>query len=185
MEPTVAHRRAQQVFASVLASVRAEHLDASTPCEGWTVRDVLDHVVGGNDRMAGLPGEGDPARAGDLAGAFPASAERASAVFEAPGGLERTFELRIGPVPGSVCVRMRTTDVLVHAWDVARATGQPSDLDPELAGEVLPFVQGFLRPELRGAGRPFGLEQPCPPDAAAADRLAALAGRHPGWSPPR
>ena len=67
---------------------------------------------------------------------------------------------------------------IFHAWDLAVATGQPTDLDPELAEYVLAFSQQMMnRPGLRGEGRPYGEEQYCDDQRPAADRVAACLGR--------
>lgn len=87
------------------------------------------------------------------------------------------FKLPFGDVPGQVFVGMRTSDVLTHAWDLAFATHQSTDLDPELAVEQLAAVRAFVRNEFRGPGRPFGHEQSCSADRAPADQLAAFLGR--------
>jgi uncharacterized protein (TIGR03086 family) len=72
---------------------------------------------------------------------------------------------------------MRTADVLTHAWDLAVASNQSTDLDPELAAEQLAAVRAYVRPEFRGPGRPFGYEQSCSSERGPADRLAAFLGR--------
>ncbi len=176
MDPLVAHQRAQDAFADVLSSLTPEQLDAPTPCAGWTVRDLVDHVVGGNCRMAGL----DPPRPTDLPGwidAHAASARAAQEAFAAPDGLTRMMAMPFGTVPGSVVIGLRTTDALTHAWDLARAVGLPTDLDPELAAETLVAARQRVGPDLRGPGRPFAAEQPCDPARPAADQLAAFLGR--------
>jgi uncharacterized protein (TIGR03086 family) len=67
--------------------------------------------------------------------------------------------------------------VLTHAWDLAAATDQPTDLDPELAAEQLVAVRASVGPDFRGPGKPFGDEQPCSSGRAPADQLAAFLGR--------
>ena len=70
---------------------------------------------------------------------------------------------------------MRVTEMMLHGWDTARATGQSTDLDPELAREC---AEQFRR--LRAGGRGAGMfadERPAPDDATEADRLAAASGR--------
>lgn len=170
------HQRAQQAFASVLANVKSEQLDDPTPCPDWKVRDLLGHVVGGNQRTAKaeapLPDDLDA-----IVDAFAASAESAQAAFAAPDGMTKTYDVGIGPIPGNRFIVLRTTDVLTHAWDLATATGQNTDIDPALAGDMHGLAQKFVRPEFRGEGMPFGPEQPCHDEAAAADRLAAFLGR--------
>lgn len=170
------HRQAQQVFAGVVAGVSAVQLDLPTPCSEWTVRELIDHVIAGNLRVAGrkAPGPLDPVTMLEV---LNESAVAATATFEAPGGIARTYEIGIGSVPGQMFLSLRTGDVFTHAWDLARATGQPSDLDPDLAQRILELVTPLMRPELRGEGRPFAAEQPCGDAESATARLAAFTGR--------
>jgi hypothetical protein len=65
----------------------------------------------------------------------------------------------------------------MHAWDLAKATGQSTDLDPELAAFSLDAAMQRMGPGFRGEGRPFGEEQPCPNGRCEADQLAAFLGR--------
>jgi len=81
-------------------------------------------------------------------------------------------------------IGIRTTDVLTHAWDLAAATGQSTDLDPEVATKMLAVARKVVQPAFRGPGRPFGAEQPCSPDRPPADRLAAFLGRGEHGHPP-
>jgi hypothetical protein len=52
--------------------------------------------------------------------------------------------LPIGELPGTAFIELRTSDLLTHAWDLAIATGQPTDLDPELAEYVLAFSKQMM-----------------------------------------
>ena len=179
MDALVAHERAQDVFAGVLANVSPEVLSAPTPCSEWTIGDLIEHVVGGNERVGQWAGvdEPPPARPDSLVDAHLAGASAAQQVFARPGGMTAMFELPFGQLPGSVVIGMRSTDVLTHAWDLAAATGQPTDLDPELATYLLSVARERLQPDFRGPGKPFGEEQPCPADRPPADQLAAFLGR--------
>ena len=104
--------------------------------------------------------------------------QRAQATFAEPEALTRTYQLPIGEVPGGAFIGLRTADLFAHAWDLATATGQPTDLDPELAEYVLAFSKQMMsRPGLRGDGRPFAEEQPCGDERPEADRVAAFLGR--------
>ena len=114
----------------------------------------------------------------DVGAAHRASAKASQEIFAEPQGLTRTYQIAIGEVPGMVFLEIRTSDLLAHAWDLAMATGQPTDLDPELAEYVLAFLtQTMSRPGLRGEGRPYGEEQRCGDERSAADRVAAFLGR--------
>jgi uncharacterized protein (TIGR03086 family) len=177
-----AHREAQEALQDVLRGVAVDQFHAPTPCAEWTVRDVVMHVVAGNRRMADLePPDFDPhATAERLVEEVAASAAAAQERFAAPDGLTRSILMPFGHLPGSVIIRMRSTDVLTHAWDLARASGQPTDLAPRLAEELLADNRERVRPEFRGPGRPFGPEQPCDPGRPPADRLAAFLGRSVG-----
>jgi uncharacterized protein (TIGR03086 family) len=173
-----AHQRAQDAFAQVLANVKPEQLDDDTPCTEWTVSALIDHVIGGNGWVQSLIGaEPRQASSDDLVERHRVAAEGAQAVFAAPDGLTRTFKLPFGDLPGSVFIGIRTSDVLCHAWDLAKATGQPTDLDGALAVHALEFSRGALPEAFRGEGRPFHHIQPCDEAAPNADQLAAFLGR--------
>jgi uncharacterized protein (TIGR03086 family) len=177
MDQLAAHQRAQDAFSGVLAHVQPPQLDAATPCPEWNVRDLIEHVIGGNERVAiraGLHTQ-PPARPGGLLEAHRATAAAAQAVFAAPNGMTAIFDLPIGRVPGSTFIWIRTTDALVHGWDLAKATGQPTGLDPELATWLLAASRQRMTGSLRGAV--FGDPQPCDRDRPPADQLAAFLGR--------
>src|SRR5262249_61761810 len=89
-----------------------------------------------------------------------------------------------GPPPPSWSLGLQTADLVVHAWDIARATGQPANIDPDLAGFALEWGRANLKPEFRGdesAGQSFGMEIPVPDDAPIDDRMAGFFGRDPSW----
>src|SRR5664279_760261 len=136
------HRQALDATRRFVAAVTDDQWQLPTPCDGWTVHDLANHIVAGNLWAAEL-GSGSSiaevgsALDGDMLGtdpvdAYDRSAASAAAVFEAPGALDRPCAVSYGPVPGSVYAGHRFIDVLVHGWDLAAATGQATDLDPQL-----------------------------------------------------
>jgi uncharacterized protein (TIGR03086 family) len=178
MDPLVAHQRAQDAFAHVLVNVTADQLSLPTPCPEWDVKALIDHVIAGNQRVVERAGDQVAPLPEDCGTAHRSSAEAAQGTFAAPQALARAYQISIGEVPGMVFLELRTSDLLTHAWDLAVATGQPTDLDPELADYVLAFSTEMMnRPGLRGAGRPFDEEQSCSEERPAADRVAAFFGR--------
>jgi uncharacterized protein (TIGR03086 family) len=179
VDPLVAHQRAQDVFAGILANVGPDQFGASTPCSEWTIRDLIEHVIGGNEyvgRWADTPVE-PQARPDDVIAAHRTAAAAAQGIFAAPDGMSTMFNLPFGQLPGQVFVGIRTADVLTHAWDLAAASGQSTDLDPELASEQLAAVRAFVGPEFRGPDKLFRDEQPCSSERPPADQLAAFLGR--------
>jgi uncharacterized protein (TIGR03086 family) len=179
VDPLVAHQRAQEAFAGVLANVGPGQLGGPTPCSEWTIRDLIEHVIGGNESVGPRGGSPDEpaARADDLVAAHRATAAAAHEVFARPDGLTKMFKMPVAELPGQLFIGLRTTDVLTHAWDLAVATGQSTDLDPELAAEQLAAVRAFVGPQFRGPGKPFHEEEPCSSERAPADQLAAFLGR--------
>jgi uncharacterized protein (TIGR03086 family) len=166
--------------------VTTAQLDASTPCASWDVRAVLNHVVGGTHFFArSLRGEAMPEgaapdfAAGDFLAVYDDGAAQAVAAFAAPGAAEKMVTLPFATLPGAAFMNIAATDAFAHGWDLARATGQSSDLDPELATRLLENAKLFLPDALRGAdgAAPFGARVDPPSGATAADQLAAFLGR--------
>ena len=175
-----------RAFAStrqVLAAVDPGRLDDPTPCRLWTVRQLVNHVVMAPRHGIGSLRTGDwhlpeeDFASGDFLAAYDATAEDAMAAFAEPDALEKTVKLPFGEVPGAFLRTMITSDQFTHGWDLARATGQSTDLDPELAEELL--EQADIPDEYRGeeGKAPFGPRRAAPEGANAADKVAALLGR--------
>ena len=174
---------------TVLANVEPDQLDATTPCQSWKVRDLINHFVGGNYFFAAVAKTGSPPSGGggerdftgdDISAAYAAGGAEAVGAFKAPGVMEKTLKLPFGELPGSAFVMIAASDAFVHGWDLARATGQPTaDLDPELAEQLLAFARDAIPDQFRGADTtaPFGPKVDVPADAPAADRLAGFMGR--------
>ena len=180
MDPLAAHQRAQEAFAQVLSGLPPEQPSLPTPCGEWDVEALIDHVISGNQRVVTRAGGRVAPLPDELGAALRSSAEAAEESFAAPGALARSYQLPIGELRGSAFIELRISDLLVHAWDLDVATGQPTDLDPELAAYVLAFSEQMMsRPGLRGEGIPYGREQPCAAECTTADRVAAFLGREP------
>ena len=179
----------ERAFAStraVVANVKPDQLDDDSPCESWKVRDLLNHIIGGSFFFATSVNDGKspPANerdftAGDIVSTYDEGIRQSLAAFGAPGAMEKMIELPFGTLPGSIFIGIATTDAFTHGWDLAKATGQSTDLDPELAKQLLEQSRMFIQPEFRGEDTkaPFGSEQQPPPNATEADKLAAFLGR--------
>lgn len=179
--------RALDATAPLIAGVGSDQWSNPTPCPEWNVRTLVNHLVSGNRMFAGIL-RGEPLerlrqlRESDQLGDDPAGAYREAgadlqAAFSQPHVMERIFQAPVGSVPGVVLLHLRITELLVHGWDLARATGQPARLPEDLAEEELSFAQGQQAPDVPRTGHPFGPVQPVAADAPAIDRLAAYLGR--------
>ncbi|SEC32860.1 TIGR03086 family protein [Amycolatopsis tolypomycina] len=173
---------AASTVTGLVTAVRADQWAHPTACQDWDVRAVVNHLAHGNAKVAFWAGAGPPVPDGDYLGpspvsAFAASVAAARAVLAAPGLLARQVTTPLGEVPGVFLVHMRVNEYLAHGWDIADATGQPTDLLPDLAAQALAQWRTRFGSTPRQPGGPFGPEIPAPPDATAADRLAAFLGR--------
>jgi uncharacterized protein (TIGR03086 family) len=183
-------RRAVAATEPVLANVTSAQLDRSTPCASWDVRALVNHLVGSTHWFAATVETGAaPASdhgefqsditSGDITAAYREGSQAALAAFGAPGALDKTLTLPFGDMPANAFLMMAALDQLQHGWDIAIATGQPTDLDPDLAQALLEFATAAVPDTFRGRDgvAPFGPEVPADPDASPNDRLAAFLGR--------
>jgi uncharacterized protein (TIGR03086 family) len=175
-----------RAFAStraVLAGIDPGRLDDPTPCRLWTVRQLINHAVTAPRAGVGVMRTGDwhvaedDFASGDFVAAYDATAADALDAFGDPAALEKAVKLPFAEVTGSFLMMMVTTDQFTHGWDLAKATGQSTDLDPGLATELL--ERADIPDHLRGeeGKAPFGPRRQAPEGAPAADRLAAQLGR--------
>jgi uncharacterized protein (TIGR03086 family) len=187
-DPRETHQRAMAQTESIVAAVEPGQLTLPTPCPEYDVRALLSHMVGGLNRIAvvgeggdglavdpradGVPDDGWPA-------AYAAARARVTAAWADDTRLDALVEVPWGKVPGRIALSGYVQEVLTHGWDLARATGQPTELDPELASWVLAVAQRILPPEPRGGEIPFGPVRPVPAGAAPYAQLAAWLGRQP------
>jgi len=179
------HARALKAFDAVVREVGADQWSLPTPCSEWTVRDLVNHVVGEArwtpPLLAGLTiADVGDSLDGDLLGDDPIG--RWTAAFGAaedaargPQIGERIVHLSFGDFPAQEYLRQLTADYLVHAWDLAIATGGDDRLDCELVA----YVAGWFAP-MEAAYRDAGAIGPAVPvelDGDAQAKLLAMFGR--------
>jgi uncharacterized protein (TIGR03086 family) len=169
---------------SVLAGIGPDQLDAPSPCAQWKVRDVVNHIVGGQKFFTTAMRDEQPSgdevdyASGDFVASFDDESRQCIEAFQADGALQKTVSLPFGDMPGAAVMGLAMTDTFTHAWDVAKATGQDTDLAPELAAQLLEASKMMIQPAFRSEeGTVFGPEQPAPEGASTADQLAAFLGR--------
>lgn len=175
-----AFTRVQDRVATIVRGAAPDQFGLPTPCEDWTVRDLLDHLVWENIMWGGLA-RGTPPTDGHTAdhlgddhiAAFDAAASTARGAFRQPGMLDRSF----GPAPGRRVVEQLLVELLVHGWDLATALGRDRDLEPDIACAALPVVREIYGDLPRTAGGSFAPARPVPERAPALDHVAAFLGR--------
>jgi uncharacterized protein (TIGR03086 family) len=181
--------RAQAVARHIIDSITDEQLALPTPCSEWDVRDILNHVLDGDLLViAWLKGETpswgrNPDHLGDdphpQAVVLDRLAECYDLIAGQAGDLERIVTTRMAAMSVDALAERRIGDLVAHLWDLAVATSQPVDYDPELVETVVPYYQAKLDGKPR-EGAPVAEPQPVPDDATAADRLACYLGRSVG-----
>jgi len=180
-------QRVVDTTTAVIDKTTTDQLANPTPCTEWTVKDVINHMVGGatmfaisveegsvpDDLLGKLMG-GDNVGA-DPKGAWATASDRAMKAFALPGAMDKIVKLPFGEMPGGIALNIAIFDVATHACDLARATGQQVT-DTELLAGALAIGQQMVGPELRVPGV-FGDEQAADAQASAEEKLLAFAGR--------
>jgi uncharacterized protein (TIGR03086 family) len=183
-------RRALSTAGRFVSGVGVDDLSRPTPCAGWTLGDLLRHMVAHNRGWAlaarGAAGERsvweNAVLDDDPAGTFRESADLVTEAFADPALYERRLDVYgYGTFPASVALGMHMVDFLVHGWDVARAMGAPSSLDEDLSEAALAIA---LRWPYRRPDKAFDVRVAVAGSAGAGDRLVAYLGRSPSWPTP-
>jgi uncharacterized protein (TIGR03086 family) len=181
----VLHRRALDDFGRRVAAVHPNQRHGRTPCAQWEVRQLVNHLVvellwvppllaGATIAEVGNRFEGDHLGEEPFE-MWEDVSEAGWAAFTAPGALERTVHLSYGDRRAAGYGWELTADLLVHAWDLARAIGGDETLDSELVRVVYDRTAPHVE-ELAASGY-FDPPVPVSDDADLQTRLLALYGR--------
>lgn len=184
MEQAETFRRIAADFTTLVEGVGPEGWDAEAPCEGWVARDIVRHLVEwapwwvseGTAHSVSITAEVDD----DPAAAWTQLRDQIQAMLDRPEAEAETFDSEMfgGEMPlGVAAERFVSGDVLVHTWDLAKATGQDASIDAEFAAGM---YEGMLPMDemLRRSGQ-FGPRVEVPDDADPVTKLIAFTGRTP------
>jgi uncharacterized protein (TIGR03086 family) len=167
-------------FGARVAGVEGDGWDAPAPCDGWAARDVVDHLghgagffLNGTGREVTIPSAADDPMATWAA---------TRATFEAVLGDPEVAGLEIDSPFGRMTVeeligRIAIADMLVHTWDLARATGQDETLDIDEVRRTMAIL-GPADEVIRSPGA-FGPKVEVPADSDEQTQLIAFTGRTP------
>ncbi|MDX6287097.1 MAG: hypothetical protein QOG53_2582 [Frankiales bacterium] len=182
-------------LADLVARVTDEDLGKPTPCPAYTLGDLVDHIGGlalaftaAAQKDTGTYGDqgpsGDAARlGGDWRTRIPRDLDTLVQAWRDPEAWDGMTRIAGMDAPGEMVGLTVADELVVHGWDVARATGQAYDVDAELLDAARGFLTMFSSPDApAGPTVPFGPSRPVPDDAPPLDEVLALAGRDPKWS---
>jgi uncharacterized protein (TIGR03086 family) len=181
-------------LGELVALTSDDELGRPTPCPAYTVGDLIEHVgamarafAGAARKQGGPYAEVTPA--GDAAwlpadwrSAIPGDLGAMAAAWADPAAWSGLTRIAGSDAPAEMIGLSLADELVVHGWDLARATGRPYDCEPELLDAAEGFLGQFASPDApSGPEVPFGPPRPLRDDACSLDRVIALAGRDPGW----
>ncbi len=183
-------------MAALLDGVADDALDRPTPCPEYRLGDLVEHVGGlslafaaaarkATDDLASQQGpSGDASRLGDdWRTRISRDLDDLAVAWRDPSAWTGMTQAGGIELPGEQAGIVALDELVLHGWDVARASGQPYDPDPALLEIVHDFVAQFSGPGMDEQREGlFGPEVEVPADAPLLDRVLGLAGRDPGWS---
>lgn len=172
-------------LSALVTGLTDDELDNPTPCTEYSVRQIVTHLDGGGQAftaMATRKTDEQPelvVGAEGWRGTFADHLEALGTAWNALDAWQGTSEGAGVELPNEIWGRIALTEVVVHAWDLAKATGRSVELPEETVQACFDHVVGFLDvpvvPELWGP--PIEAE----PDAPLLDRVVAITGRKPQW----
>jgi uncharacterized protein (TIGR03086 family) len=169
---------------AVLGRLTVDDLARPSPCAEYTVGEVGEHVVRSMVLLGSVAGGGSDFPAAGLAAGSPVSLdERVGVTGEAAlaawrrRGLDGSAAVGRSTLPAALAAEIIPMELLVHGWDVARATGSEIEVPAEVALHLLGCARSLVTPDKRG--RSFAAEVPARPSATDLERLIAFTGRQP------
>lgn len=181
MSETVADRfrRLAARFTTVVEAA-SDAMEAPSPCEGWDVREVIDHVVTTQHDICGRVVTAPDLTGHDSARRWPQMRDAVQAVLDDPERAATAYDGFFGPTTFEATIdTFYSPDLLVHSWDIARAIGR-TDLEPMDPADLARVREGLgsLGDAVRSPGV-FGAQVEVPADASEQDRFLAWTGRRP------
>jgi len=183
-------------LADLVARIPDDALDRATPCPAYALGDLIEHVGGmalaftsaarkERNGYTEMNPAGDASRLGDdWRERIPRDLTALARAWAEPGAWTGMTRIAGDDTPAGVVGLVLADELAVHGWDVARGSGQPYACEPDILEAALKFLQRFASPDApAGPEVAFGPATILLDEAPLLDRVVALAGRDPGWSP--
>ncbi|MEV8036394.1 TIGR03086 family metal-binding protein [Streptomyces sp. NPDC086182] len=182
------------IVARLADAVTDDRLDGATPCPDYAVRNILGHLAGlsvafrdAARKDLGATTDTSPDSALPDIGlgwreALPKALDELADAWRDPAAWTGMTRAGGVPLPGAVAAAVAADELVVHGWDLARATGQEYTPDAVALQAAYGFLVGVAEDPTRGGGI-FGPAVPVPDDEPLLDRAIGLSGRDPGWKP--
>jgi uncharacterized protein (TIGR03086 family) len=186
---------AAQRMATIVDGIADDQLSAPTPCEKYLVSGLLSHALGltvafrlaaeKDPRASDNPPPENPAPAAELPDGWRVHLARQLddlvAAWREPSAWQGDTEVGGISLPAQAAGTVALQELIVHTWDLAKATGQRYDIDDRSLRPLFTSLDGTV--DENGTPGLFGPPVPVPPDAPLLDRTIGLTGRDPQWSP--
>ena len=182
---------AADAAARTVDNVRPAQFGDLTPCPEWDVRTLLNHLILWTSYSAERRAHGesvseelmakDFAAEPGFAAAYRAQLDRALAAWADPAAWERDLNVMGTPTPAADVASLLLAEIVLHAWDLAAATGQSYTVGDKAAEAALTAVAANA--ELFRQYKGFAEPVPVAADAPVLERVLALSGRDPAWTP--
>lgn len=185
-----------QRLADLVACVSDDELGRPTPCPAYTLGDLIEHVGGlalaftaagrkGSGPNDDEPPPGDASRlAADWRTRIPHDLAVLAETWRDPAAWTGMTRIAAMDAPAPMVGITLADELVVHGWDIARATGQFYRAEPDLIAAARSFLEQFTSPDApAGPTVAFGPPRPAAAGASPLDQVIALAGRDPSWSP--
>ncbi|GGN68182.1 TIGR03086 family protein [Streptomyces albiflavescens] len=182
------------IVARLAQGVTEERLDGVTPCPEYAVHNLLGHLAGlavafrdaGRKDLGPTTNTSPDTVVPDIEPgwreALPKALDELAEAWRDPAAW--TGETRAGgvPLPGAVAAAVAADELVVHGWDLARATGQAYEPDAAALQASYALLAAAAADPSSDGGL-FGPVVPVPDDAPLLDRVIGVSGRDPGWKP--
>lgn len=177
--------KATALASEAIHNVKPDQLSDPTPCSEFDVKALLNHLLGGMSMLT-TAAQGEKAQAptedlvgdgSDVAARYDAAREKLLSVINDPKVFDATWQMPFGDLPGKMMAGIAFMEHATHTWDVRKATGQDTELPPDLVAEVDSVVRP-MDAMLRMPGV-CAAAVTVPDNASATDKLMAFLGRQP------